>query len=145
MRLNEAQLKALVPGVAYTLHPENKSDEYFWTVNEGVRFVRPIGPIEEIVLAKLDSTIVPNIDLMGLDVEGAMRVFAGAGITVDYAGTEKRIRFELKATPDELAQAPTISFSAKELSMMEILLVTCHRASLEYQIEGTTISIDGRK
>ena len=140
--LNEALLEALIPGVAYTLHPNNKSDEYFWTVNEGVRFVRPTDEI--VVLAKLDSTIVPDIE-MDKDIEGAVQVLDRMSPTVNCGGTEKRIRFELTATPEQLAQAPRIRFSAKGLSMTEILLVICHRASLEYHIEGTTVSIGNRK
>ena len=143
VRLNEALLRALVPGVAYTLHPENKSDEYFWTVNEGVRFVRPSYE-DDIVLATLDSTILPDIE-MDTDIEGAAGILDGMNTTIDCGGTEKRIRFELVATPEQLAQAPKIRFSAKGLSVMEVLLVICHRASLEYRIEGATVYIENRK
>jgi hypothetical protein len=144
LRLNKALQSALVPGVAYTLHPENKSDEYFWTVNEGVRFVRPTYE-DDIVPVKLNSMIVPNISLTDADVKDVVLDLNRTGITVDWGGAEKQIRFELKATPDHLARAPKISFSAKGLSMTEILLVICHRASLEYRIEGTTVYLEDRK
>jgi hypothetical protein len=41
VHLDTGQLLALVPGLAYSLHPVNQSETYFWTVREGVTLKRP--------------------------------------------------------------------------------------------------------
>jgi hypothetical protein len=41
MQLDESQLKAMVPGVPYTIYPKNKGDKYIWIVNDGVTLVKP--------------------------------------------------------------------------------------------------------
>lgn len=143
VRLNEGQLKALAPEVSYTLHPENQSDKYVWMVDDGVTLVRPI-PYHGIVLAKLESTFLASFEI-DTDVQSAIAMLNKMDTSIDCAGTRKQIRFHLQAKPEGIAKAPDIRFSAKGLSVLEVLLIICHRASLDYRVEGTTIYIEDKR
>ena len=60
-------------------------------------------------------------------------------------GTEKKIHFQLRARPGEINKAQDIHFSAEGLSVMELLLIICHRAKMDYQIEQTTVYIESKR
>jgi hypothetical protein len=141
VHLDESQLQALAPEVPYTLHPENKSDKFVWKVNDGVTVIRPI-PYSNLVLEKLNTTFPPHNIELNADVEGALRFLDILVGEAEYAGHTKPIHFELRAKLKEIAQAPKIQFSAKGLSAMELLLIICHRASLDYRIDGTTVYLE---
>ena len=143
VRLDEGQLKALVPGVPYTLHPENKSDKYIWMVNDGVTLIRPMFQ-PDIVQAKLDSTFLPSIEI-NTDIQGAIAKLDEVSGSIDCSGAARKICFHLQAKPEEIAKIPDIRFSAKGLSVMEVLLIVCHRASLDYRIEDTTVYIENKR
>jgi hypothetical protein len=64
-------------------------------------------------------------------------------IEIDYEGTAQKIHF--KANLERGSKTPKIKFSTKSLSIMEVLLVICHRAKLEYRIEGTTVYVENKK
>ena len=141
MKLDEDQQNALVPGVAYTLKPENKNDEYFWTVNDGVMLAVPMS-YDDIVLEKLDNIRPPDIQI-DADITSAVNFLQQLVSGIECNG--KQIRFLLTAEPDEIAKVPKISFSGKGLSVKEILLIICNRASLDYRIEETTIYLENKK
>jgi hypothetical protein len=141
--LDEDQLNKLVPGVPYKLYPENKSDKYVWIVNDGVTFVRPIR-YDEMILARLDSTVLPKIDLSA-NIRGAVKLLEKIAEKIVLEGTDKKIHFQLRAEPREIAEIPDIRFSAEGLSVMELLLIICHRAKMDYQIEDTTIYIESKE
>jgi len=61
---------------------------------------------------------------------------------VQLPGELKMIEFILLVKPEELRRMPKIKFSAEGLSVIEILWISCNRASLEYKIKGNTIYID---
>ncbi len=143
MQLSESQLKELVPDVPYKLLPENKSDKYFWNVNNGVTLLKPIS-YHDIVLDKLNSTIVPTISIDGniQDIVGFLQKISG---DINYLGETRKIEVVLSVEPGRLKKIPRIKFSAEGLSVMEVLLIICHRASLDYRIEGTTVYIEEKK
>jgi len=140
-RLNNSQLKTLVPNVPYTIKPVNKSERYFWTVNEGVKLVRPIN-YDDLVLAALDNSGPPDISF-NCRVESAIGLLDQLALEIYYEETAQKIRF--KANLDRGSKTLEIKFSAKGLSIMEVLLVICHRAKLEYRIEGTTVYVENKK
>jgi hypothetical protein len=141
--LDEYQLKKLVPGVPYTLHPENKSDKYVWIVNESVTFIRPIS-YEDAILTKLDSTILPKVDL-NANIQSAVKFLGQITDKIVLEGTDEKIHFQLRAESGEISTIPKIHFSAEGLSAMELLLIICHRAKMDYEIEGTTIYFESKK
>lgn len=143
MQLSESQLNELVPDVPYTLHPENKSDKYFWTVNDGVTLLRPVN-YHDIILDKLNSTILPTVSIDGniQDIVGFLQKISG---DIDYLGETKKIEVVLSVEPSRLKKIPRIKFSAEGLSVMEVFLIICHRTSLDYRIEGTTIYLEDKK
>ena len=141
VRLNEAQLRDMVPGVSYTIHPENKSDKYVWKVNDVVAVVRPIS-YDEVILEKLNSTVPPDNIQLNAKIDGAVRFLNTLVNDFEYAGEKKRIHLKLNVKTSEIEQAPRITFSAEGLSVMEMLMIICHRASLDYRIEGTTVYIE---
>ena len=141
--LDEDQLKKLVPGVPYTLHPENKSDKYAWIVNEGVTFIRPIH-YDEMILAKLDSTILPKADL-NANIRSAVKFLEQITDKIVLEGTDKKIHFQIRAQAGEINRIPNIRFSTEGFSVLELLMIICHRAKMDYQIEGTTVYIENKK
>ena len=140
-KLNDDQLETLVPDVPYTIEPVNKSKKYFWTVNKGVKLIRPIY-YDDLVLAALNNTIQPGISF-NCDVESAIGLLDQLAIEIDYEGTTQKIRF--KADLERGSKTPKIDFWAKGLSTMEVLMIICHRADLEYRIEGTTVYVENKK
>ena len=138
--LTDDQLEALVPNLPYTIEPVNKSKEYFWTVNEGVRLIRPIN-YDDLILAALNNTIQAGISF-NCSVESAIGLLDQLAIEIDYEGTRQKIRF--KANLERSSGTPKIVFWAKGLSTMEVLMVICHRADLEYRIEGTTVYVENK-
>jgi hypothetical protein len=139
-KLNDDQLKTLAPNVPYTIEPVNKSKKYFWTVNEGVRLIRPVH-YDDLVLAALNNTIQPGISF-NCDVESAIGLLDQLALEIDYEGTKQKIRF--KANLERSSGTPKIDFWAKGLSTMEVLMIICHRADLEYRIEGTTVYVENK-
>lgn len=142
VEFNEDQLKKFVPGVPYTLHPENKSDKYVWIVNEGVTFVKPIRN-DDMILAKLDSTILPKIALNG-NIRSAVKLLDQMAENFALEAADKKIHFQLRAEPGEINRIPDIHFSAEDFSVMEVLLILCHRAKMDYKIEQTTVYIESK-
>ncbi len=144
VQLNESQLKNFESNVPYTLHPENESDKFVWKVNDGVTAIRPI-PYGNLVLEKLNTTFPPHNVALGANVESALRFLEQIVGEVEYDGQKEPIHFQLRVRRAEIAEVPEIRFSAKGLSVMELLLIICHRASLEYRIEGTTVYLEKKK
>lgn len=144
MRLNESQLKALVPKIPYTLHPENKSDKYVWMVNDGVRLIKPIN-YHDLIVAKLNSTFPPGTTAVDGDIRAVIALLEHATSKIELPGEMKKIEFVLLVKPGELRRSPKIKFSVEGLSAIDILWVACNRASLEYRIEGTTVYIENKE
>lgn len=63
-------------------------------------------------------------------------------LEIDYKGTARKIP---KANLERDSKTPKIDFWARGLSTMEVPLVICHRAKLEYRIEGTTVCVENKK
>jgi len=138
--LNESQLATLAYGVPYTLYAENESDEYMWIVEDGVTLTRPI-PYEEIVRAELEGTVLTEIEVDG-SLQDAVLKLNAVEMGVTLAGKTEKIRFQLQTGPAADSKAPNISFSAKGVSVSEVLLILCHRGSLVQRIEGTTVHLE---
>jgi len=143
VEFNQDQLKKLIPDVPYTLHPENKSDKYVWIVNEGVTFVKPVY-YDNIIRAKLDNTILPKIALNG-NIRSAVKLLDQFTEKIILEAADKKIHFQLRAKPGEINRIPDIRFSAEGLSIMELLLIICHRAKMDYKIEETTVYIESKR
>ncbi|MHC4371318.1 MAG: hypothetical protein ACYSW8_27210 [Planctomycetota bacterium] len=140
-KLSGDQLKALAANVPYTIEPVNKSEKFFWTVNEGVRLIKPVY-FDDLVLAALNNTMQEGISF-NCSVESAMGLLNQLALSFDYEGTTKKINF--RANLDRPPKTAKIEFWTKGLSTMEILLIICHRAKLDYRIEGTTVYVENKK
>ncbi|MCA8976431.1 MAG: hypothetical protein KDC98_17055, partial [Planctomycetes bacterium] len=73
------------------------------------------------------------------DVGDFVDLLDGMRLCVEMSGESKAIRFRLGRIKGDKAR---IHFSAQGLSVFELLLVTCHRASLTWRIEGETVVLD---
>lgn len=142
VNLNDSQFKNIVPGVSYRLEASNGSDEYFWTVNDGVRLTRLDSSA---TLDVLNSTIVPDTIGIDSDIRGVIKVLEHVTNKVELPGEMKKIKFVLLVKARELRRMPKIKFSAEGLSVMEILWIACNRTSLEYSIKGSIVYIDKKK
>ena len=141
VRLNQGQLKVLEPNIPYTLFAENKSKEYVWKVNEGVKLIRSIS-YETSILAKLNNTFPAGKVELDANIISAIEFLRLVVSEFEYSGEMVPIHYQLQAETAQIEQMPKISFSAEGLSAMEILMIICHRASMDYRIEGTTVYIE---
>lgn len=142
VKLKDSQFGQIVPSVSYRLEPLNDSNEYFWTVNDGVTLTKADS---RGTLDVLNSTMLPGTIRLDGDIRGAIKVLEHATSKVELPGEMKKIEFILLVKPEELRQMPKIKFSAEGLSVIEVLWIACNRASLEYRIKGNTIYIDKKR
>jgi hypothetical protein len=142
VKLNESQSHRIVGGPAYRLEPLNDSNEYFWTVNNGVTLTKTGSSY---TLEILNSTILPNTIAVDGDIRGVIKILEHATSKIELPGEMKNIEFICLVKPEELRQMPKIKFSAEGLSVMEVLWIACNRASLEYKIKGNTVYIDKKR
>jgi len=142
VRLNDSQLRQIVPGVAYRLVPLNDSKEYFWTVNDGVTLTKADSSG---TLQFLNSTMVPGTISIDGDIHAVTKVLENATSKIDMAGKMKKVQFIVLLEPEELPELPRIKFSAEGLSVIEVLWIACNRASLEYRIKESTVYIDKKR
>jgi len=142
-RLNGDQLDALAPDVPYTLEPVNRSQEYIWVVNDGVTLIRTVGQdYSEAVLAALNEAIQSRLSF-DCPVASAIALFDKMALEAGGEGSGRPIRF--KANLQRAGELPHIKFSVQGLSVMEVLLVICHRAGLDYRIDGLTVYVEDQK
>ena len=142
VNLKDTQFGQIVPGVSYRLEPLNDSNEYYWTVNDGVT-LRKAGRSGTFDL--LNNTIVPHTISLDGDIRAVIYLLEHAMSKVELPDGMKRIEFVLLVKPGELRQMPKIKFSAEGLSVIEVLWIACNRASLEYRIKGNTVYIDKKR
>ncbi len=142
VKLKDSQFGQIVPGVSYKLEPLNDSNEYFWTVNKGLALTKADSSV---TLDVLNSTILPGTIGLDYDIRGVIKLLEHATSKVELPGEMKKIEFILQVKPEELRQMPKIKFSAKGLSVIEVLWIACNRASLEYRIKGNTVYIDKKR
>jgi hypothetical protein len=141
-RLNDSQFGQIVPGVPYRLEPLNKSNEYFWTVNDGVTLTKEDGSR---TFDALNSTMLPNTIRVDGDIRAVIALLEHATSEIELPGQMKKVEFILAVEPEELTQLPKIKFSAEGLSVIEVLWIACNRASLEYRISGNKVYIDKKR
>jgi len=141
-RLNDSQFGQIVPSVSYRLEPLNDSNEYFWTVNDGVTLTKSDSGG---TLDVLNSTMVPGTISIDGDIRAVIELLENVTSKIDLPDEMKRIEFILLVKAEELRQMPKIKFSAEGLSVIEVLWIACNRASLEYRIKGNTIYIDKKR
>jgi hypothetical protein len=145
VKLKDSQLRQIVPGLSYRLEPLNDSNEYFWTVNDGVTLTRADSSL---MFDMLNSTILPGTVRLDGDIREVIGLLEHRTnkIVIEQAGqARKKIEFVLLLKPEELKQMPKIKFSAEGLSVIEVLWIACNRASLEYRIKGNTVYIDKKR
>jgi len=142
VKLKESQFEQIVPSMSYRLEPLNDSNEYFWTVNDGVTLTKSDSSG---TLDVLNSTILPGTIRLDGDIRGVIKILEHATSKVELPGEMKKIEFILLVKPEELRQMPKIKFSAEGLSVIEVLWIACNRASLEYRIKGNTVYIDKKR
>ncbi|MBE0536521.1 MAG: hypothetical protein IH624_12720 [Phycisphaerae bacterium] len=140
VRLDDAQLKQILPGRTYRLTPVNKSTEYFWTVNNGLTLTRTdMGTLET-----LNTTVLPG--RIAVDKAPIPAAIAAIEQAMAQALTTKTLpKFVIGLKPEELSQCPGITFSAEGLTAMEFLWIVCHRAALQYRIAGNTVYIETKE
>ncbi|MBL7146558.1 MAG: hypothetical protein ISS76_20130 [Phycisphaerae bacterium] len=141
VKLNSTQFGQIVPGVSYGLEPVNESNEYFWTVNDGVRLTRAgrSGTYDF-----LNKTIVPRMSF-DCNIQTVIKTLENVISEIGLPDEIDKIEFVLLVKPGELVRSPNIKFSATELTVVEILWIACNRSSLEYRIKGNTIYIDKKR
>jgi hypothetical protein len=139
VKLNNSQFEQIVSGVSYRLEPLNDSNEYLWTVNDGVTLVNAD---KSVTFDVLNSTMVSGTINIDGDIRAVIGLLEHAMSKVELHGETKKVEFVLQVKPEQLRQMPKIKFSAEGLSVLEVLWIACNRASLEYKIRGNTIYID---
>ena len=143
VQLKDSQFRQIVPSVSYRLEPLNDSNEYFWTVNDGVTLTKPDSSG---TLDVLNSTMVGGtIIIDGSDIRAVIGLLENVTSKIDLPGEMKKIEFILLVKAEELKQMPKTKFSAEGLSVIEVLWIACNRASLEYRIKGNTVYIDKKR
>ena len=142
VKLKDSQFREIVPGVSYKLEALNDSNEYFWTVNDGVTLTKAGSSV---TLEILNSTMLPGAISVDGDIRGVIGLLENATSNIDMPGKMKKVEFILQVNAEELRQMPNIEFSAEGLSVIEVLWIACNRASLEYRIKGNTIYIDKKR
>jgi hypothetical protein len=142
VNLKDTQFGQIVPGVSYRLEPLNDSNEYYWTVNDGVT-LRKAGRSGTFDL--LNNTIVPHTISLDGDIRAVIYLLEHAMSKVELPDGMKRIEFVLLVKPGELTRSPKIKFSAEGLTVLEVLWIACNRTSLEYRIKGNTVYIDKKR
>jgi hypothetical protein len=142
VNLKDTQFGQIVPGVSYRLEPLNDSNEYYWTVNDGVT-LRKAGRNGTFDL--LNNTIVPHTISLDGDIRAVIHLLEYAMSKVELPDGMKRIEFVLLVKPGELTRSPKIKFSAEGLTVLEVLWIACNRTSLEYRIKGNTVYIDKKR
>jgi hypothetical protein len=139
VHLRSEQQKALIPGIPYTIHPQNQSDKYTWHVNENVRLAWPLN-YEDKIREALNS-IAPKIETRA-GLQDTVRILNAMGCSIEINGIQQKIDFRIQAEPRDIAAVPEIQLKAEGLSVMELLMIICHRASFTYRIAGTTVFIE---
>jgi hypothetical protein len=142
VNLNNAQFGQIVPGASYRLEPLNDSNEYYWTVNDGVT-LRRAGRSAAFDL--LNSTILPGKISFDGDIRILIPWLEHSVSKIELPDGMKKIEFVLLVEPEELGKFPNIKFSAEGLSVIEVLWIACNRTSLEYRIKGDTVYIDKKR
>jgi len=140
--LNDAQFRQIVPSVSYRLEPLNDSNEYYWTVNDGVT-LRRAGRNGTFDL--LNNTILQDTISIDSDIRLLITMLESMMSKIELPDGMKKIEFVLLVKPEELRQSPKIKFSAEGLSVIEVLWIACNRTSLEYRIKGNTVYIDKKR
>lgn len=142
VNLKDTQFGQIVPGVSYRLEPLNDSNEYYWTVNDGVT-LRKAGRSGTFDL--LNNTIVPHTISLDGNIRAIIYLLEHAMSKVELPDGMKRIEFVLLVKPGELTRSPKIKFSAEGLTVLEVLWIACNRTSLEHRIKGNTVYIDKKR
>lgn len=141
INLKDAQFREIVPGVSYRLEPLNKSNEYYWTVNEGVTLMRA-GRSKTYDLLK--NTIVPGAISFDsdIDIRTVIGLLEKMISKFELPDEIKKTEFLLLVKPEELTWSPNVKFAAEGLSVLEVLGIACNRSSLEYRIKENIVYID---
>ncbi len=142
VNLKDTQFRQIVPGVSYRLEALNDSNEYFWTVNDGV-ILKRAGRGRTFDL--LNKTIVPNTIKLNGDIRAVIFLLEHAISKIELPDEIEKIEFVLLVKPGELRRNPRIKFSAEGLSVIEVLWIACNRSSLEYRIKENTVYIDKKR
>jgi hypothetical protein len=142
VKLKDSQFEQIVPGVSYRLEPLNDSNEYFWTVNDGVALTQSDSSG---TLDVLNNTTVPGTISIDGDIRALIGLLENVTSKIDLPGEMKKIEFILQVKREELRQMPNIKVSAEGLSLIEVLWMTYNRTSLEYRIKGNTVYIDKKR
>ena len=96
----------------------------------------------DIVLEKLDSIQVLDIKIDS-DITSVVQF-----LQKQVEGTKcegKPIRFKLLAGPWENNSTPKMTFSCKDISVKDLLIITCACTALDYRIEETTVYLESEK
>lgn len=142
VNMKDTQIGQIVPGVSYGLEPVNESNEYYWTVNDGVTLTRAgQGATYDL----LNKTILPHTICLNGNIRSVIGLLESMMSQFELPDEIKKIEFVLLVKPGELVRSPNIKFSATELTVVEILWIACNRSSLEYRIKGNTIYIDKKR
>lgn len=142
VNMKDTQIGQIVPGVSYGLEPVNESNEYYWTVNNGITLIRAgQGRTYDF----LNNTILPHTISLNGNIGSVIGLLESMMSKIELPDEIEKIEFELLVKPGELRRMPKIKFSAEGLSVIEVLWIGCNRSSLEYRIRGNTVYIDKKR
>ena len=90
--------------------------------------------------SKLQSIILPSLDLQQAKIELVVQLLNMRGVQLDPAKQGVSIMLKLKGKPAD--QIPTVSFHAKQISLLDSIKAVALSAGLSYRIDGNIVIIE---
>ena len=92
------------------------------------------------VESKLQAIILPSLDLHQAKIELVVQLLNMRGVELDPAKQGVSIMLKLKGKPAD--QIPTVSFHAKQISLLDSIKAVALSAGLSYRIDGNIVIIE---
>ena len=89
---------------------------------------------------KLQAIILPSLDLHQAQIEIVVQLLNMRGVELDPAKQGVSIMLKLKGKPAD--QIPTVSFHAKQISLLDSIKAVALSAGLSYRIDGNIVIIE---
>jgi len=142
VNMKNTQIEQMVHGACYGLEPVNESNEYYWTVNDGVRLTKAgRGAMYDF----LNNTILPHTISLNGNIRTVIGLLESMISKIELPDEIEKIEFKLLVNGGELRRMPKIKFSAEGLSVIKVLWIACNRSSLDFRIRGNIVYIAKKK
>jgi hypothetical protein len=142
VNMKDTQIEQIALNVSYSLEPLNESNEYYWTVNDGVTLTRGG---QGATYDFLNKSILPHTVSFNGNIRSVVGLLEIMISKIELPEGIEKIEFELRINPGELRQMPKIKFSAEGLTVTEVLWIACKRSSLEFKVRDNTVYIDKKR